>query len=174
MAAAEAGAEKVREGKERAQQRSAFREHDFDGGGDGRTPRRQPRDVCARLGRCCVEGEFQQQPPQQLDGVALLAMAAAAARRRGDAPAAFSSHGGASHYQHHHSRALHKLSAAPRRCAAAATTAAAAAAAAFGGCCALAPLFILSFRGSYIQNDLKTSEKRIVFLVLLQITLKKW
>lgn len=35
MAAAEAGAEKVREGKERAQQRSAFREHDFDGGGDG-------------------------------------------------------------------------------------------------------------------------------------------
>ena len=31
----EAGAEKVREGKERAQQRSAFREHDFDGGGDG-------------------------------------------------------------------------------------------------------------------------------------------
>ena len=44
----------------------------------------------------------------------------------------------------------------------------------FGGCCALAPLFILSFRGSYIQNDLKTSEKRIVFLVLLQITLKKW
>ena len=34
-AAAEAGAEKVREGKESAQQRSAFREHDFDGGGDG-------------------------------------------------------------------------------------------------------------------------------------------
>ena len=85
-AAAEAGAEKVREGKERAQQRSAFREHDFDGGGDGgSTPRRQPRDVCARLGRCCVEGEFQQQPPQQLDGVALLAdgsgAAAATARR---------------------------------------------------------------------------------------------
>ena len=87
-AAAEAGAEKVREGKERAQQRSAFREHDFDGGGDGDggTPRRlQPRDVCARLGRCCVEGEFQQQPPQQLDGVALLAdgsgAAAATARR---------------------------------------------------------------------------------------------
>ena len=96
-AAAEAGAEKVREGKERAQQRSAFREHDFDGGGDGDggTPRRlQPRDVCARLGRCCVEGEFQQQPPQQLDGVALLGGGAAAARRRrGDAPAAFSSHG---------------------------------------------------------------------------------
>ena len=82
-AAAEAGAEKVREGKERAQQRSAFREHDFDGGGDGgSTPRRQPRDVCARLGRCCVEGEFQQQPPQQLDGVALLATAAARRARR--------------------------------------------------------------------------------------------
>ena len=73
----EAGAEKVREGKERAQQRSAFREHDFDGGGDGGST---PRDVCARLGRCCVEGEFQQQPPQQLDGVALLATAAAARR----------------------------------------------------------------------------------------------
>ena len=76
----EAGAEKVREGKERAQQRSAFREHDFDGGGDGGTPCRQARDVRAWLGRCCVEGEFQQQPQQQLDGVALLATAAAARR----------------------------------------------------------------------------------------------
>ena len=39
----EAGAEKVREGKERAQQRSAFREHDFDGGGDAAS-----RETCAR------------------------------------------------------------------------------------------------------------------------------
>ena len=111
--AAEAGAEKVREGKERAQQRSAFREHDFDGGGDGDggTPCRQARDVRARLGRCCVEGEFQQQPPQQLDGVALLGGGGVAMP---PPPSVRTARRGASHYQHHRRRALHKLSAAAR------------------------------------------------------------